>query len=119
MVEAQLEVNQVERELITLAGREPLLALTKLRIELEHAVNQLILDSTRARQVPGVLTGARALKEAGLIDQWLASSIEEVYRLTLRAIHSGEVTPAEAARIIDLGIILLKNLSMLKPISDR
>jgi hypothetical protein len=99
-----------------LAGSDPVMALAKLRIELErtlrrlHAQTSQSVPSSRSVSLTRI---TRDLAAHGTLPQELAASIRDVVALCNRAIHGEEIRPQDALAVADTGGELLEGLEQL------
>jgi len=92
---------------------DPVLALAKLRIELERVLSALYeVAGTPQKATRPVSAGGfvRRLTNMGIIPRGLSRAITEVVQLCNRAIHGEDVRPPQAEAIADQGARLLEYL---------
>jgi len=123
------EAGSVGGGLLDLLDRDPVLALAKLRIELEQALTRLHLLAAPTvkqrrhagrRQIDRIWTEQRRhvglsrlvsdLVRSGILPAQLSRSLQEVISLCNRAVHGEYVRPADAMSIIDDGIRILEKI---------
>lgn len=123
------EARSVGEGLLDLLDRDPVLALAKLRIELEQALTRLhllaaptVTQRRRAgrRQIDRIWTEQRRhaglsrlvsdLVRSDILPEQLSGSLQEVISLCNRAVHGEYVSPADAMSIIDVGIRILEKI---------
>jgi hypothetical protein len=99
-----------------LAGSDPVMALAKLRIELErtlrrlHARTSQSVSSSRSVSLTRI---TRDLTAHGALPQELAASIRDVVAICNRAIHGEEIRPQDALAVAHTGGELLEGLEQL------
>ncbi len=107
------EVRSVEESLLDLLDRDHVLALAKLRIELEQALTRLHLLTTpanRQRRHAGLNRLVGDLVRSGILPAQQSWPLQEVISLCNRAVHGEYVRPADAMSIIDIGIHILEEI---------
>jgi hypothetical protein len=98
----------------TLAETDPVVALAKLRIEIEAKLRRL--HDRPKQDIPLGITSAplarviRDLATAGDIDPKLSSALRSVVAICNRAIHGEDIREVDARQIIDAGIDLIEDL---------
>jgi hypothetical protein len=121
--EMENTVNAIQR----LIDSDPILALAKLRIELEKILNKLYrmthtVDQQRRPMSAGQL--AYSLSTAEILPKDIAQSIREVISICNRAIHGEEIRHQDAVSVVEVGTSLLSELTFyvndlaLKPIES-
>ncbi|MEW5720325.1 MAG: hypothetical protein AB1817_17000, partial [Chloroflexota bacterium] len=121
--EAENTLNAIHR----LVDSDPILALAKLRIELEKSLNKLYrmtqADSQRQRPMSaGQL--AYSLSTAEILPKDIAQSIRQVISICNRAIHGEEIRHQDAKSVVEVGTSLLSEIAsyvndlVLKPIES-
>ena len=107
------EARSVGGGLLDLLDRDPVLALAKLRIELEQALTRLHLiaaPTVKQRRHVGLSRLVSDLVRSGILPAQLSGSLQEVISLCNRAVHGEYVRPADAMSIIDDGIRILEKI---------
>ncbi|MEA2076166.1 MAG: hypothetical protein U9O85_10675 [Euryarchaeota archaeon] len=107
------EVRSVGESLLDLLDRDHVLALAKLRIELEQALTRLHLLTTpanRQRRHAGLNRLVGDLVRSGILPAQQSGPLQEVISLCNRAVHGEYVRPADAMSIIDIGIHILEEI---------
>jgi hypothetical protein len=110
----ELPSHSVEAaETITkLAETDLVIALAKLRIELESRLRKLyerVPNQTERRKL-SVVPMMRAMTVQGILPQEVSAAIRDVMAICNRAVHGEEIRVADAQRIIEVGIPLLAEL---------
>jgi len=110
------EVRSVGEDLLDLLYKDHVLALAKLRIELERALTRLYLSAAvpaaRRRQV-GLNRLVGELVQSGILPTQLSGPLREVISLCNRAVHGEYVRPADARSIVDIGIRVLEEIDLI------
>ena len=107
------EVRSVGESLLDLLDRDHVLALAKLRIELEQALTRLHLlttPTTRQRRHAGLNRLVGDLVRSGILPAQQSEPLREVISLCNRAVHGEHVRPADAKSILDIGIRILEEI---------
>jgi len=108
--ETELAIKSIN-DLVT---SDPILALAKLRIELERVVNKLYrisnLDSRPERNLPlgNIVT---YLSKAEVLPKDIARTTREIISICNRAIHGEDIRDQDAKLIVESGTDLLSELS--------
>ena len=123
------EVRSVGESLLDLLDRDHVLALAKLRIELEQALTRLHLlttpPTTRQRRHAGLNRLVGDLVRSGILPAQQSEPLREVISLCNRAVHGEHVRPADAKSILDIGISILEEIDsileefIVKPIETQ
>jgi hypothetical protein len=122
------EIQSVGATLLALFDTDHILALAKLRIELERALTRLhLLATTTPRQRPpaGLSRLVSDLVRSDILPAQLSGPLREVIYLCNRAVHGEYVRPTDARSILDIGIRILEELDsilhefMLKPVETQ
>ena len=120
-------IENTARAIQGLVETDPILALAKLRIELEKALNKLYrITGKDNRQRRPLSAGqlAYSLSAAGILPKNVALSIREVISICNRAIHGEEIRQEDARSVVEVGTSLLSQLTfmvgdlVLKPIES-
>ena len=99
---------------VDLLERDPVLALASLRIYLESALRRAAEWHKFPRsQTSSALRLATQLAELSIIDKDTLSALDGVLRVANRAIHGAEISREDASRVIDSGLLLLRDLDSL------
>jgi len=110
-----------------LVESEPILALAKLRIEIEKVLKKIFrITGLKNRQKRPMSAGqiAYSLAAAEIINKNIAQSIQEVISICNRALHGEDIRIQDAKSIVDVGTSLLSELDinaddlLLKPIES-
>jgi hypothetical protein len=124
------QTPEIENTLGAIQGlveTDPILALAKLRIELEKALNKLYrITGKDNRQRRPLSAGqlAYSLSAAEILPKNVAGSIREVISVCNRAIHGEEIRQEDAQSVVEVGTSLLSELTLivgdliLKPIES-
>lgn len=107
------EVRSVGEDLLDLLYKDRVLALAKLRIELERALTRLYLSATptaRRRRPTGLNRLVGELVQSGILPTQLSGPLREVIFLCNRAVHGEYVRLADARSIVDIGIRVLEEI---------
>ena len=110
------EVRSVGEDLLDLLDKDHILALAKLRIELERALTRLYLSATptaRQRRQVGLNRLVSELVRSGILPTQLSGPLREVISLCNRAVHGEYVRPVDARSIIDIGIRVLEEIDLI------
>jgi len=110
------EVRSVGEDLLDLLDKDHILALAKLRIELERALTRLYLSATRTarqRRQVGLNRLVSELVRSGILPTQLSEPLREVISLCNRAVHGEYVRPVDARSIVDIGIRVLEEIDLI------
>lgn len=119
-------VNQI-RAIKELVDSDPILALAKLRIEMEKALNRLFrMTGLKNEQKRPISAGkmAYSLAAAEILNKNVALSVREVISICNRALHGEDIRIQDAKSVLDVGTSLLSELVfiasdlLLKPIES-
>ena len=120
------EVNYVSNEINSILESDHILALAKLRMELERLLNRiLILNKKEYPKRAGIDHIIMILEKENLISRFYINPIREVVRLCNRAIHGEEVRKKDAFTIVEMGLDLFEDLYSeyyslaIKPVKER
>jgi len=126
---APTEVKRVKSEdLLDLLDKDYVLALAKLRMELERTLNRLYVLSTpndKQRTQLGLNRLVSELVRSEVLPTQLSGPIREVFYLCNRAVHGEQVRPDDARSIVGIGIQVLEHINsivkefMVKPIETN
>ena len=99
----------------SLVGSDPVLALAKLRIELEKILNRLYRITHRDEQRRFLSAGqlVHKLVNAEILPVDVAASTREVISICNRAIHGEDIRQQDAESVVEVGGILLRDLSFI------
>lgn len=110
-VPAPYEINETIDSIFSVFDDDHVLALAKLRIELEKIVFKILLTSDEGEEKKVSLsTAIRFLVKKELVSQQIIAPLQDVIAICNRAIHGEEVKKETAESIINIGIDLLKKL---------
>jgi len=105
------ETKKIEDGIHLALESDYILALAKLRIELEKLLNKILaLGKKQYRNKLGVGQIVRILEKENIIDKSYIGPIKKVVDLCSRAIHGEEIREKDAHSIIELGLSLLDKL---------
>lgn len=108
--EAGPEVKPISDSLVDLLDRDHILALAKLRMELERVVNRLlraVVHTGEEKRPMGLRSALKYLVDSGHVSRELSEPIQAVISWCNRAIHGDYVRESVAQQIIDVGISVL------------
>ncbi|HGM4726381.1 TPA: hypothetical protein ACKPZ3_003087 [Serratia marcescens] len=96
-----------------LKGRDPMLALAKLRMEIERRISIYVkyLDESEGSRIPPLRQSINSLISKGVIAESLGESLLDVISISNRAIHGADIDEEDKNRVINLGVKLLEELS--------
>jgi hypothetical protein len=107
----------VKDAITKLAESDVVVALAKLRIELESRLRKLYENTPglpqKVQSKFSILEMMRALTAQRVLPQEICAAIRDVMEICNRAIHGEEIRSADASRIIDVGIPLLAELDVI------
>lgn len=108
--EEQAGIYSTSNTIKTLAESDPVIALAKIRIELEKVLGQLArFNSITVRNLSlGIIVNKLTNQE--IINHDIGKALREVIALCNRAIHGESLSEEGARTIIDVGINLLEEL---------
>ncbi|WP_289355104.1 hypothetical protein [Paenibacillus sp. S-12] len=111
-IEPSIELLNTIESIEDLAEHDHILALAKVRIELEKLVNKLYGFSNPGTSKLPLGRLIYELSSQGVLPEKILSPLKEVISLCNRAIHSEEVRKPDAISIIDMGTWLMRVLSI-------
>lgn len=108
--EISTKTNTLSEELYELASKDVILALAKLRIEIERRLKRLFIFG-KEMNVSGLRAMTQTLTATGVIDNELRNIILDLTSILNRASH-GEELPTEAKidNILEIGITIINEL---------
>lgn len=108
--EEQAEIYSTSNTIKALAESDPVIALAKIRIELEKVLGQLArFNSITVRNLSlGIIVNKLTNQE--IINHDIGKALREVIALCNRAIHGESLSEEGARAIVDVGINLLEEL---------
>jgi len=107
------EVPSIRDSLLDLLNRDHVLALAKLRMELEQVLTRLHLlatPTTKHRRFVSLNHVVSDLVQSNILPSQLSSPIREVLYLCNRAVHGEHVRIVDARNILDIGIRILEEI---------
>lgn len=109
----KLEIENTIKSIVDLVNTDPVVALAKLRIELEKILNKIFRLTqtleTRNKNLPlGKII--QILNNQELLPQNISGPIREVIAICNRAIHGEDIREKDAKAIVDIGTSILDNL---------
>jgi hypothetical protein len=122
------EIKTIHDDFTDLLDKDHILALAKLRIELEHTLNRLYVSSipnVKQRKKLGLNRLVSALVQSEVLPTQLSVPVREVVYLCNRAVHGEYIRPDDARRIVDIGIQILEHVASIteefitKPIETK
>jgi hypothetical protein len=110
----QPEISEAAATINTLAETDPVVALAKLRIELETRLRRLehsldLASATRKRPAP-LVNVMRELVSHEVLEAQFCASLRDVISICNRAIHGEDIRDVDAREIINTGTELLEVL---------
>jgi hypothetical protein len=122
------EIDNTMNAIRGLVDSDPILALAKLRIEIEKVLNKLYrMTRTSNHQQKKLMSAgqlAYLLSTTEILPKDIAGSIREVIYICNRAIHGEEIRQQDAKSVVEAGTSLLSELAfyvseyVLKPIES-
>lgn len=110
------EIRSVGESLLDLLDRDHILALAKLRIELERTLTRLYLlgtPSAKQRRYAGLAHLVGDLVRSEILPAQLSGPLREVISLCNRAVHGEYIRPADARSILDIGIRIIEEIDLI------
>ncbi len=110
------EIESTVTAIKELAESDPVIALAKLRIEIEKVISNLYRRTQDEQQSPFPISLGRmvhTLTSQELFPSNISSPIREVIAICNRAVHGEEIRESDAKAIINVGTSLLERLSWL------
>lgn len=104
------EINDTIDGIYSALENDHVLALAKLRIELEKVVDNIIASQDEKPRRKSLFTAIHFLEGRGLIDNKIIPPLKDVVAICNRALHGEDVTKTTAESIVNIGIDLLKKL---------
>lgn len=109
-VEVRPEIYTTTESIRDLASYDPVIALAKVRIELEKVLNRLVRIAGIEVKSPALGMLIRTLSNHEIISPSVGKSLTEVIAICNRAIHGETISEDSANTIVSLGIDLLEDL---------
>lgn len=101
-------------DVVDLVERDPVLALAKLRINLESALRRVAeFHDFPSSRPASALALAQYLARLEIIDKDTFSALRGVLQVANKAVHGAEITREDAARVIESGVVLLRHVDSL------
>lgn len=122
------EIRTVGEDLLDLLDKDHVLALAKLRMELERTLNRLYVSSApnaKQRRQLGLNRLVGALVQSEVLPTQLSGPVREIIYLCNRAVHGEHIRPDDARSIVGIGIQVLEHIDsiieefMVKPIKTK
>lgn len=107
------KIRAIEEELLDLLDKDHVLALAKLRMELERTLNRLYVSSTpntKQRKYLGLNRLVGTLVQSEVLPAQMSGPVREVTYLCNRAVHGERVRPDDARGIVGIGIHVLEHI---------
>jgi hypothetical protein len=109
------ELERVVENIQSLTESDPVLALAKLRIELEKALNKLYQFSLNEKQRPEKPLSAGQLvyklERTGILPSDISGPTREVIAICNRAIHGDDIRQQDVKSVVEVGVNLLREIS--------
>lgn len=103
--------KEIAAEINSVLKYDSVLALARVRIELEDILKKLIIKKTNSKEINlDMKETIKILEKNKLIDKSYISAIKDVSAICNRAMHEKEVTEKIAKEIVDLGLELIEKL---------
>lgn len=103
--------TKIEEDINQLLGTNHIMALVKLRMELERVVTKVYKAYVRSLNEVSLMKKINTLEQKEIIDNEISSLLFDVIKICNQAVHAQEVSKDEAETIVDHGLWLLKQLS--------
>jgi serine/threonine protein kinase len=107
--------KSISEQLVELHKSDPIIALAKLRIELEgsikHLFNKTSHNKPENERINSIIQILKNLASNNIISHSSYSSLREIFQICNRAIHGEKIEKDEASDIINLGIEALSYLN--------
>lgn len=104
------EINYTVEDIYSALQNDHVLALAKLRIELEKTIDKIILLRDANYHKKSLQFAIRYLESKDIIDRKTIAPIKDVIAICNRAIHGEDVKKTTAESIVNIGVDLLKKL---------
>lgn len=101
----------LNEEISQLLNNDHVIALAKLRIELERIINNLYIVNVPFVTEFSLMKKIRTLQQKQVIDNRVSQLLFEVIKICNQAVHAQEVSKNQAEIIVDHGLWLLNQLS--------
>ncbi len=110
---------KIEEDINQLLGTNHIMALVKLRIELERVVTKVYKAYVRSINEVSLMKKINKLEQKKIIDNEISSLLFDVINICNQAVHAQEVSKDEAETIVDHGLWLLKQLSSISFLNPK
>ena len=107
------EIANTVSSIVELVDSDPVIALAKLRIELEKVITKLYRRISKEYEQKRPFSLGRMVYQLAnqeLLPQGISGPIREVIAICNRAVHGEEIRERDAKAIVDIGTSLLENL---------
>jgi len=107
------EISNIREDLLDLLDKDYVLALAKLRMELERMLNRLYESSAptaKQERKLGLNRLVGTLVQSEALPAQLSGPLREVIYLCNRALHGEYVRPNDARSILDIGIQIIEHI---------
>lgn len=103
--------NNIIDEMYAILENDHILALAKLRMELEKILNKIVFTKEKSLNVRrGQFAQLRYIEKNNLLDKKYIAPIKDVLSICNRAIHGEDVSKRTAENIVEIGSNLLNQL---------
>jgi hypothetical protein len=109
--------SEIEKTVDSISGlvdSDPILALAKLRIELEKVINNLYRMTLKGKDSDRFISPTQLIRKlwsAQILPRDIADTTREVISVCNRAIHGEDIRKQDAASVVESGVSLLIKLS--------
>jgi hypothetical protein len=110
------EMDKTIEGIKSIAKSDPVLALAKLRIELEKVLNKLLRLSRSDNYQEKILSAGQLvykLEGSGILSSDISAPTRNVIQICNRAIHGEDIREQDAQSVTEIGISLLREISYL------
>ncbi|MCU8061702.1 DUF4145 domain-containing protein [Shewanella sp. SM55] len=109
--EFESEVDETSNAIRELAKSDPIIALAKIRIELEKVLNRIARSTEIDVHRLSLGSIVKALSNHEIISAQTGKSLSQVINICNRAIHGETISEESAETIVELGIKLLEEIT--------